>query len=272
MLNIDYFGQKHETAQTDVIIIYDLEFFYINPVNDAGGWMLGELGWQSKPSTDVLLYVGNSADQKVYMLDYKHIVITDFVKMDYRTWLRDLSDNWFKLYSRVIGLATWRYEHNFCGISGQKNELIKEGSVLFSHEENKEWYPRISPCIMALIYDQNKILLVRSKQQRRGQYTNVAGYIEVGERAEDALIREVKEEVGVKIKNIRYFDTQYWALSSSLMIGYFCEFDSGEIVLDELELEDAGWFGLDDLPILPARYSLAGKMIDAFIEQRHVQI
>ena len=127
-------------------------------------------------------------------------------------------------------------------------------------------YPTISPCIITLIHDDDKILLGRSKYFPQNMYSTLAGFIEAGESAEEALVREVKEEVNVAVSNIRYHSSQSWPFPSQLMLGYMCKYDAGKIVLNDAELEDAKWFSIDDLPAIPPDASISGQLIRSYIE------
>jgi NAD+ diphosphatase len=99
-------------------------------------------------------------------------------------------------------------------------------------------------------------------------YSTLAGFIEAGENAEEALIREVKEEVNVNVSDIEYHSSQSWPFPAQLMLGYFCKYKSGEIVLNDNELEDARWFNIHELPIIPPDASISGQLIRSYTEGR----
>jgi len=124
-------------------------------------------------------------------------------------------------------------------------------------------YPRVSPCIIVAIRHQNKILLAQGPQHlKSGFFSTLAGFVESGETLEEAVHREVFEEVGVKIKNVEYFNSQPWPFPHSLMVGYLAEFESGDIVVDGKEILKADWFDIDNLPIVPPKFSIAGRLIE----------
>ena len=102
----------------------------------------------------------------------------------------------------------------------------------------------------------------------RDRYSTLAGFIEAGENAEEALIREVKEEVNVDVTDIEYYSSQSWPFPAQLMLGYFCKYKGGKIMLNDNELEDARWFNINELPIIPPDASISGQLIRSYIEGR----
>jgi NAD+ diphosphatase len=130
------------------------------------------------------------------------------------------------------------------------------------------FYPRLSPAVIVLVKRGDRILLARSPGFPPGMYSVLAGFVEPGESIEEAISREVCEEVGVEVENVRYFGSQPWPFPHSLMIGFTADYAGGELRVEPDEIEDAGWFEADDLPAVPPRISIARAMIDAFVAQR----
>ena len=126
-------------------------------------------------------------------------------------------------------------------------------------------YPVICPAIIVAITKGDEILLAHNKNFEDNIYSIIAGFVDAGEDLESTVKREVFEEVGIKIKNIKYYGNQTWAFPNSLMIGFFAEYESGEIKVDGKEILDAAWFKKDNLPNLPKKMTIARKMIDSFI-------
>ena len=124
-------------------------------------------------------------------------------------------------------------------------------------------YPRISPAIMVLISRGDELLLARSHRFKPGVFSALAGFVEAGETLEQCAVREVREEVGIEITNLRYFGSQPWPFPDSLMVAFFADYAGGTIQPDPLEIEAAGWFLRDALPILPEPVSIARQLIDA---------
>jgi NAD+ diphosphatase len=123
-------------------------------------------------------------------------------------------------------------------------------------------FPRIHPCIIVLIRKGDELLLVRKPEWADHRYGLVAGFVDVGESLEETVVREVREEVGLEVQNIRYVGSQCWPFPSQLMTGFVADYAGGEIVLQEDELAEAGWFHRDHLPTLPPRRSIARYLID----------
>ena len=175
------------------------------------------------------------------------------------------SDN-FLLASRASILNNWNLNNSYCSYCGKINKFDpKEGAFRCDCKKLLN-YPVISPCIITLIHDEERILLGRTKFFPPNMYSTLAGFIEAGENAEQALIREVAEEVNIKVSSIEYHSSQSWPFPSQLMLGYKCKYNSGEIILNDNELEDAQWFDINELPNIPPESSISGKLIRSYIE------
>ena len=192
--------------------------------------------------------------------------VIHFVEL--RQMLGILNQSSFLLLSRATILKSWLSANVFCSICGNQNSFNKKEGAFECSCNAAPKYPTISPCIITLIYDEDNILLGRSKFFPPNMYSTLAGFIEAGENAEEALIREVKEEVNVEIANIKYFSSQSWPFPAQLMLGYFCQYKKGEIILNDAELEDARWFNIKELPIIPPDASISGQLIRSYIEGR----
>jgi len=212
------------------------------------------------------IYVLNiDEDQNILGLFMDPDVI-HFVEL--RQMLGILDQSSFLLLSRATILKSWLSANVFCSICGNQNSFNKKEGAFECSCNAAPKYPTISPCIITLIYDKDNILLGRSKFFPPNMYSTLAGFIEAGENAEEALIREVKEEVNVEIANIKYFSSQSWPFPAQLMLGYFCQYKKGEIILNDAELEDARWFNIKELPIIPPDASISGQLIRSYIEGR----
>ncbi len=175
-----------------------------------------------------------------------------------------------QLVGRGAQLLNWQDTNRFCGkCGGGLTDTIKEYAMACD-SCNTTIYPRIAPCIITLVTDQERLLLATNSQSSGKWYSTLAGFVEPGESLEQTLRREVYEEVGVAVKNITYFSSQPWPFPTQLMIGFFAEYAGGEITPDGIEIERADWFEPDNLPQIPGRFSIAGKLIHHFIDN-HVK-
>lgn len=187
--------------------------------------------------------------------------------LDLRGAHAKLSERCFSLVNKAVQVMEWDRTNQFCSrcgtatlpMPGERGKKCPNCGELF--------YPRISPAVIVLIKKENEILLARSPNFPPGLYGLVAGFVEPGESAEAAVVREIREEVGIEVRNINYFGTQAWPFPNSLMIGFTAEYESGEIQPDGVEIEDAGWFSAEGLPVLPGKISISRKLIDHFLQE-----
>ncbi len=167
----------------------------------------------------------------------------------------------------IVGLhlMSWYSQNRFCGKCGSRTQQNPNERAISCPSCETTVYPKISPAIIVAIICNNKILLARNSNFSGSWFSLIAGYADIGESLEETLIREVKEEVGLDIKNIRYYKSQPWPLSGSMMIGFVAEADENQpIVIDEKEIVEAAWFTRGNLPQHSSTISIAGEMIDKF--------
>lgn len=176
-----------------------------------------------------------------------------------------LGEPLFDIASRALQVLNWDRNHQFCGRCAAPLQMKLDERAKQCSQCNLLVYPRISPCVIVLIHHEDQLLLARSPHFRPGIYSTLAGFIEPGESAEEAVHREVKEEVGIEIKNLRYVGSQSWPFPDSFMLGFIAEYASGELKIDPKEIEDAKWFKRDDLPPLPLSISIAHKLIAGYM-------
>jgi NAD+ diphosphatase len=169
----------------------------------------------------------------------------------------------FALAGRATQLLDWQKNHRFCGQCG--TPTIKKADELSMQCPSCGLlaYPRISPAVMVLVRDGDKLLLARSPHFKPGVYSALAGFVEPGETLEECAKREVREEVGIEIANLRYFHSQPWPFPNSLMVAFFADYAGGCIKPDPNEIEAADWFSPDALPVLPEPISISRRLIEA---------
>jgi NAD+ diphosphatase len=172
-------------------------------------------------------------------------------------------DEAFALAGRAVELLDWQRNHRFCGHCATPTAKKASEFAMACPACGLLAYPRISPAVMVLIERGDELLLARSPHFRPGVFSALAGFVEPGESVEQCAVREVREEVGLEIANLRYFRSQPWPFPNSLMIAFFADYAGGEITPDPVEIEAAGWFPRHALPPLPDQASIARRLIDA---------
>jgi NAD+ diphosphatase len=192
-----------------------------------------------------------------------------FEFLGFRAVVTGLSEELFSVASKALHLVQWNIGHRFCCRCGAATKDKP-------HERAKECpacghigYPRISPAIIVAVSRGRELLLAHSKKGRPGFYSVLAGFVEPGESFEQCVRREVFEEVGLEVKNIRYFGSQPWPFPDSLMVGFTADYARGEIHPDGLEIETAAWYPPENLPQIPPVGSISRKLIDRFV-QKHL--
>lgn len=221
------------------------------------------------------------AKPNIYLLNYSEIE-TNLAETIAFAGLRErlttlYSDEFFRL-SRALQILHWQDCHQFCSRCGTKTifttfehtgELLADCPTCHYHQ-----YPRINPCTITAITREHlgkrQILLAHHHRAKSSKvYTLIAGFVEIGETLENCVKREVLEEVGLTVENIRYVASQPWAFPSNLMVGFVADFVSGEIVIDKNELVDAQFFDIDDLPKIPEKGTIAYDLI-MFVKEQDI--
>lgn len=173
----------------------------------------------------------------------------------------------FDLVSCAMQIFDWDKSHQFCGQCGQATVPHESERARLCSHCNTRYYPRISPCVIMLVTKGEECLLAQHTQSRSHFYSALAGFIEPGESVENALRREVAEEVSLSVAKLSYFGSQPWPFPGQLMLGFHAEFDSGEIEIQEEEIVDAKWFHYSDLPQIPPASTLSGMLIGGFVDR-----
>jgi NAD+ diphosphatase len=214
-------------------------------------------------------FMGMYCNTPCYIMELTDITLHNksFPQMNLRELFGTISDDLFSLAGKALQILSWHQENKFCGKCGapmteHKGELAKQCTAC-------EFivYPRISPVVIMTIEKDDTILLGRSPHFPKGMYSPLAGFVEAGETLEEAVIREIQEEVGITICNISYAASQPWPFPHSLMIGFRTKYSGGKISIDTNEIEDARWFHVDNLPVLPSPISLSRHLLNLFLDE-----
>jgi NAD+ diphosphatase len=169
----------------------------------------------------------------------------------------------FALAGRGVQLLDWQRHHRYCGACATPTERLPNEFAMRCPACGLVAYPRLSPAVMVLVLRGEELLLARSPRFPSDMYSALAGFVEPGETLEQCAVREVREEVGIDIANLRYFGSQPWPFPNSLMVAFFADYAGGELRPDGEEIEVADWFAADALPTLPMPLSIARQLIDA---------
>lgn len=210
--------------------------------------------------------VGHYQDKPCYMVDMGNEAIDTegWQTQSLRALLMCSDAAFFDIAARAWQVAVFMRTHRFCGQCGSRMQQVKWEMATQCHQCKHRCYPRISPCIIVAIRDNDRILLAQGRaHQTSNIYSTLAGFVESGETLEQAVHREVFEEVGVNITNLQYFASQPWPFPHSLMMGFLAEYQSGEIQVDGNEIIDANWYRKDALPNIPPPFTIAGRLIAA---------
>jgi NAD+ diphosphatase len=173
----------------------------------------------------------------------------------------------FDVVGRAMHTCDWLTSSRFCGRCGAPTTRADTERCMVCPKCSLHIYPRISPAIITLVRKGDLALLASNVKFPGVFYSALAGFSDIGESLEATLSREVKEEVGIAVTNVRYFGSQPWPFPSSLMIAFTADWASGDIVIDPSELSDAKWFAPDALPMLPPPLSIARTLIDAWLAE-----
>ena len=189
------------------------------------------------------------------------------ILLNYRKLYAHVPEEEMLAIARSRGLLQWRLDNRHCGRCGTAldRSRIPDDYAMVCPACGTQIYPRISPAVIALITRGDEVLLEHNMQYGYPYGTLVAGYVEPGETAEQAVARETFEETGIRLKNIRYVASQPWPFPASLMLGFRAEYDSGELKPDGKEIDRCSFFRKSDLPAIPPPPSIARRLLDAWI-------
>lgn len=217
-------------------------------------------------------YIGSLNDYPCYAARFPESeVISDNMEfVGLRQLFEKIDDIMLKVAFRAIQIVNWDETHRFCGACGEATVTIPYEHSKLCPKCSNTFYPCLSPAIIVAITRGNKLLLAGNKNSTTGLISVLAGFVEAGETLEECVKREIREEVGIEVKNIKYFGSQSWPFPNSFMIAFTAEHASGEIKIDEKEIANAGWFTADEIlniTNIPKRISISRRLIDWFIEK-----
>lgn len=188
--------------------------------------------------------------------------------LDLRRLWGTVDDETWAVASRAVQLVDWARTHRYCGRCGTPTEPSRGERARRCPACGLLAFPRIAPAIIVLVErDDGRALLARNVNFPDAMFSCIAGFVEPGENLEQAVIREVREEVGIEIRDVEYAGSQPWPFPHSLMVGYRARYAGGEIVCEEAEIAEASWFAANDLPAIPPPISIARRLIDDWVRR-----
>ena len=215
-------------------------------------------------------FIGYLDNNSLYALelDNESLLIPETSLKPFRTLLGIIPDAYFGICSRSIQLVEWNGKNKYCGTCGSETSLHLVEKAMLCKDCNNLIYPRISPCIIVLVTDNERLLLAHNKNFPTKIFSPLAGFIEVGETVEEAIKREIFEEVSIKVKNCQYYGSQSWPFPSQLMLGFHAEYKEGDLKPDGEEIDIAEWFHYQSLPdVPPGRISISGRLIESYVNK-----
>jgi NAD+ diphosphatase len=180
-----------------------------------------------------------------------------------------LPEELFLVAGAAVQIVDWDRTHHYCGRCGAETHDRSKERAKECPQCGLVSFPRISPAIIVLIEKGDRLLLARSHRHPEGFFSVLAGFVEPGETLEDAVHREIYEEVNIRVKDIRYFGSQPWPFPHSLMIAFTSTYAGGEIQLEEEEMAEADWYSADNMPGIPPKLSIARQLIDWFVARQN---
>lgn len=250
-------------------IIFNQEFLVYNENNQVNITKYKQIKNVISQEPDYYLGILNGKHCFVYML-------SDRIKVPDRYSFQSIrvieNDNFIEMYfdscAHAMQIAHWDQTHQYCSCCGEKLEAHALERSKVCPNCHATYYPKICPAVIVAILKDDQILLAHNDKFPEGLYSLVAGFVEAGETLEACVQREINEEIGIQVKNIRYFNSQPWPFPNSLMFGFIADYKKGEISPDGVEITDAQWFNKDSLPKFPKKTSIAGKMIRLYIKDQ----
>lgn len=214
-------------------------------------------------------YLGTIDGRHCYCAEIEESVLPEGIAFQGLRYLYGRIDEVLhRVAMRAVHLIEWDKNERFCGRCGAQTKDKTDTNAKECTHCGHVTFPRISPAVIVLVEKEGKVLLARASRFAEELYSVLAGFVEPGESLEETVQREIEEEVGIRVRNIRYFGSQPWPFPDSLMIGFTAEYESGDLKIDGMEIERAGWFEPGALPRIPGRISIARKLIDWFVEAK----
>jgi NAD+ diphosphatase len=214
------------------------------------------------------LYLGRLGGSDCWAVDVDGDEEPDVLLTPLMALHANVSEAEWLVAGRAVQLIQWKRTHRFCGRCGTETGPVDGERAMRCQQCGLLAFPRLAPAVITLVTRADgAALLARNASWPMPMFSCLAGFVEPGETLEQAVAREVHEEVGLEVGRVSYAGSQPWPFPHSLMIGFRAEHESGDIVVDGAEIAEAAWFTTDDLPQIPPRLSIARRLIDDWIAE-----
>ncbi|HEY8889627.1 MAG TPA: NAD(+) diphosphatase [Clostridium sp.] len=213
-------------------------------------------------------YIGSINDENCFCGEVTNdaLIPSNMYFSTLKALTHQLSEDMFWVGGRAQQIINFNIDHKYCGRCGTLAQNVDGERAKRCPKCGLTNYPRISPAIIVAVLKEGRLLLAHNNESPKDLYSVVAGFVEVGETFEECVAREVHEETGIIVKNIKYFGNQPWPFPNSLMIGFTAEYASGEIQVDGKEIGHADWYNSTSMPLTPDSISIAKKLINWFTQ------
>ncbi len=211
---------------------------------------------------DFCLYIGIYKGKKAFVVNVKSE--DEFYPLQE---VYEFDPDLYHIGGKAVLVRDWYLSHRFCGRCGVETQLDEKDMMLKCPSCGQVHYPRIAPAIIVAIRNGDELLMAKHSYHNNIRYALIAGFVEPGESIEEAVHREVLEEVGIKIKNLKYQKSQSWPFPNSLMLAFTAEYDSGDIKVDGDEILKAKWFKKDEIIRYDSDISISDWLIQDFIDR-----
>jgi NAD+ diphosphatase len=257
-------GAAHEDAWYFVFI--DQEILCVSEQGAPRPLLADEIRWLEIERHNEI-YLGRFRGRSCFAVSASGRAQPGYVLTGLRSWLGRVAAPLFYLAGRAQQVIDWDRDHRFCGRCATPTQDHPVDRAKQCPECGLISYPRLSPSIIVLVRRGDEMLLARNARWPQGIYSTLAGFVEPGESIEQTVHREVFEEVGLHVKDLRYLGSQSWPFPNSLMLGFHAEYAGGDIVCQEGEIAEARWFRYDQLPGVPPGTAISRWLIDEFISE-----
>jgi NAD+ diphosphatase len=241
-------------------------------VHESGDLPYGDLPVEDLTEPPIIL--GSFGDTPAWAVGVEHGAEappgTRFVPL--RALAGELEEDRWALAGRAVQLVEWARTSRYCGRCGTATVASPGERGMRCPACTLVAYPRLAPAVITLVERDDEVLLANGRSFGAPMYSCLAGFVEPGENLEAAVRREVGEEVGVELDEVRYFGSQPWPFPHSLMIGFLATWAGGDIIIDESEIADARWFSADAMPLIPPSMSIARSLIDDWLRRQSVAV